>query len=170
MVLNPKIFVTPWSQYINRNKHLEYHLLNCIRDQHELSYDIWSRPEWIKFVLDAYGHSFWVTIDPNLPSPLPAWAHALVFLEAPGRFARLSLGHESYQAARGPADIRQRAVKEFLIRKDLVNVCPRGSPLWNRNQTFFLEITLWIEYFAYPFPEGLKPAGIERIASILHPL
>jgi len=121
-------------------------------------------------VLDAYGHSFWVTVDPHLLSPLPAWAHALVFLEAPGRFARLSLGHESYQAARGAADIRQRVVKEFLIRKGLVEAFPRDSPIWTRNQAFFQETTQWIEYFSYPYPEGLKPAGVDRIESILSPV
>jgi hypothetical protein len=161
------IFILHWVRYLRDNQALEYHIKNCIRDQYEQSYDIWSHPDWTRFVLEAYGHSFWVTVDPFLPSPLPPWAIALVFLEKPGRFARLSLGHEYYQYLRGHNDIRLRAAGDYLVHRRLIEIFPRSSPTGREQRALVREIARWLIYFARSFPPEFQPEGLLRLRSIL---
>ncbi len=162
-----KILIFPWINYSTKNQHLEYHLLNCLRDQYEQDYDIWSRPEWVNFILNAYGHSFWITANPNPTGPLPPWFFALVILEAPGQFPRLSLGHENQRRPQGFGDVLARVVREYIFRQRLTEVFPPNHLFRRNNQNFLLEVVRWIKYLAQPYPTEYKPFGVRRIPEIL---
>jgi hypothetical protein len=108
-------------------------------------------------------------VDPYLPSPLPAWALAIIFLEPPGRFARSSFGHEYYQHLLGDQDIRVRAQREYSVRRQLINIAP-DSELARRNRAFIREIVWWIEYHCQIFPPPFTPPGLAVAREILREL
>lgn len=149
---------------------MEHHVLNCLRDQHEQNYDIWSRPEWTQFILEAYGHSFWITVDPFLADPLPAWVFAVVFLERPGRFARLTLGHEYYQHLRGDQDIRVRVGIEYTLRRRLIDIFPAHNQTGREQRAFLREIAQWIQWFSRQFPPEFTPPGAALVQTITQDL
>ncbi len=159
-----------WIRFLQQNQRLEYHILNCLRDQHEQNYDRWSNPDWTRFVLEAYGHSYWITVDPFLADPLPAWAFAVIFLEKPGRFARLTLGHESNQHLRGGQDIRLRVVADYTLRRGLINIFPAHTTTGREQRAFLREIAQWIQWFSTQFPPEFQPPGAHLAQIILQDL
>ena len=166
-----KIFLQVWIAFLHRNRRpeTEYHLLNCLRDRYELDYDVWKNPTWTNRILDGYGHSFWITADWRLPCPLPAWAVAVVLLEKPGRFGRLTFGHEAFIQAE-QHDLRLTVCHELTLRQRLLRVFPPNSTTGRRNRAYLREITDWIFYFAHIFPPEYQPQGVEYARVILQDL
>ena len=85
---------------------------------------------------------------------------AVVLLEKPGRFGRLTFGHEAFiQAERH--DLRLTACHELALQQGLLRIFPPNSTTGRRNRAYLREITDWILYFAHIFPPEYQPQGVE---------